>query len=156
MSDNWRRNMEFIIAIIIIILDRITKYAAKGFWFPDKSMDIIRNYLSFTYLENRGAAFGIFKNKKFLLVGVTTLVVIFLIYYLYKNRSMSRLLKIGLTLIIAGAIGNLIDRVAFSYVVDFIYFHVKDIFDWPVFNFADISVVCGSIILALCLLLGKE
>jgi signal peptidase II len=148
--------MDFILISIIIILDRITKYAAKAFLFPDRNLDLINGYLSFTYLENRGAAFGIFKNKKFLLIGVTAVIIALLIYYLIRNRNMNKYLKIGLILIIAGAIGNLIDRVMLGYVVDFIHFQIKNIFDWPVFNVADISVVCGSFILALSLMLGKE
>jgi signal peptidase II len=148
--------MEFLIITLIIILDRITKYAAKVFLFPDNNLDLINGYLSLTYLENRGAAFGIFKNKKFLLIGVTAIVIALLIYYLIKNRNMNKYLKIGLTLIIAGAIGNLIDRVMLGYVIDFIHFQVRNIFDWPVFNVADISVVCGSAILALSLIIGKE
>lgn len=148
--------MDFITIAIIILLDRITKYAAKALLLKDTNIDLINGYLSFTYLENRGAAFGIFRNKKILLIGVTSFVVLLLIYYLVKNTDINRFLKIGLILIIAGALGNLIDRVILGYVIDFIHFYIKNVFDWPVFNIADISVVCGSIILALSLLLIKE
>jgi signal peptidase II len=148
--------MKFLYIGLIIALDQFTKYLAKIKLYPDKEIDLVSGYFSLTYLENRGAAFGMFRNKKVLLVGITSLVVLFLICYLIKNKNMNKYLKLSFILIIAGAIGNLIDRVYLSYVVDFFHFHIKDIFDWPVFNVADISVVCGTILLALNLLFAKE
>lgn len=148
--------MEFLFIGLIIVLDQVTKYLAKTRLMDNINIDLIQGYFSLTYVENRGAAFGILRDKKFILVGITALIVAFMIYYLIKNKNMGKWMKISLVLIIAGAIGNLIDRVSLGYVVDFFHFYIKDIFDWPVFNVADISVVCGTILLAINLLFSKE
>lgn len=148
--------MSFIYIIIIIILDQITKYIARLKLSIVGDISLIPKCLSFTYVENEGAAFGIFKNRKFLLVGVTGIVTAVMIFYLIKNKNLNKYVKISLSLIIAGAIGNLIDRIYFGFVTDFIHFYIGNIFDWPVFNVADISVVCGTILLAVMLLFQKE
>lgn len=148
--------MNFLYIAVIVILDQITKYAAKIRLKPINNIDIINGFFSLSYVENRGAAFGIFKNNKMLLIGVTSIVTIFIIYYLTKYRNVDKYFRLSLILIAGGAIGNLIDRITLSYVVDFLHFYLTDIFDFPVFNIADISVVCGTILLALNLLFAKE
>ncbi|SKA83610.1 signal peptidase II [Caloramator quimbayensis] len=150
------RVMELLYIFLLIMADQLTKLIAKINLYPDVNIDLISGYLSLTYLENRGAAFGIFKNKKFFLIGLTSIVIAFMIYYLLKNKDISKYMKISLILIISGAIGNLIDRITKGYVVDFIHFYIKNIFDWPVFNVADIFVVCGTILLGAIILLSKE
>ena len=100
-------------------------------------------YIRFTYVENRGAAFGLLQEQTtfFILVGVTVIGVI-----LYSFRQMPRpsiILTVALGLQLGGAIGNLIDRVRFGYVVDFM-----DLSVWPVFNVADSAIVCGVVGLA--------
>jgi signal peptidase II len=148
--------MEFLYIALIIVLDQAAKFLAKTKLYPYNDVKLIPGYLDLTYVENRGAAFGIFRDKKILLIGVTALVIAFMIFYLFKNRNMNRWMKLSIILIIGGAIGNLIDRVYLGYVIDYIHFYIRDIFDWPVFNVADISVVCGTILLALNLLTTKE
>jgi signal peptidase II len=149
-------NMEFLYIALIIIADQFTKYIAKTRLMPLDNVDLIPGYFSLSYVENRGAAFGLFQNNKMLLVGVTAIVILFIFYYLIKNRGMNIYLKISLVMITAGAIGNLIDRIYLGYVVDFFHFYIKSAFDWPVFNVADISVVCGTILLSIVLLFVKE
>jgi signal peptidase II len=148
--------MALIYIVFIIILDQVTKYLARINFYPNKDLDIIPGIFELTYLENRGAAFGMFRDKKFLLVGITSIVILAMIFYLLKNKNLNKWVKLCLILIIGGAIGNLIDRVYLGYVVDFFHFYVRDVFDFPVFNVADISVVCGSILLSLILLFSKE
>lgn len=148
--------MEFLFIGLIIILDQATKYLAKTRLMNEISIDLIQGYFSLTYVENRGAAFGIFRDKRFILIGLTSAIIIFMIYYLIKNKDMGKWLRISFVLIIGGAIGNLIDRIALGYVVDFFHFYIHDVFDYPVFNVADISVVCGTILLAINLLFSKE
>ncbi|MEA4826645.1 MAG: signal peptidase II, partial [Clostridium sp.] len=100
----------------------------------------------------RGAAFGIFQGKVFLLTAVTLLVVIGMIYYLIKYKPDSKVLRLSFALIISGAIGNLYDRVFYKYVVDFILLHYRDIYYFPTFNVADMLVVVGTFLLAICVL----
>lgn len=138
--------------VLLILLDQFTKFIAKKYLITKPPIDIINGIFNLVYVENRGAAFGIFRNQKLILVGFTSIVIIGLIYYFYKNKGQDRVLDICLVLIIAGAIGNLIDRVFLSYVVDFIHLYVKDVFDFPVFNFADIYVTFGAILLSIKIL----
>ncbi len=137
----------FIFALIAI--DQVTKYLALRFLKPQGSITIIENIFSLTFVENRGAAFGIFQGKTTILSIITTIITIFIIYFyikLPKEPKIYSWLRFSLILIISGAIGNLIDRVGRKYVIDF--FHATFI-DFPVFNMADIYVVVGSILMAI-------
>lgn len=144
--------MEIVIIILGIILDRVTKLWALNVLKPDNDIIVIKNYFQLAYLENRGAAFGIFQNKIVFLSLFTIILIIGLSVYLYKNRKKSKLLSVSLSLIISGALGNFYDRVVYKYVVDFICVHYKDAYYFPTFNVADIFVVCGTILLAIYIL----
>lgn len=146
----------FLCIALIVILDQVSKYLAKFLFQSGNDKVIIDGMFSLTYLENRGAAFGAFKDQKFILVGVTAVVIIALIVYLYKSKNITKSLRVALILIIGGAIGNLIDRVCLGYVIDFFHFYIRDTFDWPVFNVADVSVVCGTILMAISILFEKH
>lgn len=148
--------MEFIIIVLGLILDRITKiWALKSLSQVDEIV-IIKNIFSFSYLENRGAAFGIFQNKVSFLAIITSIVILAMIYYLIKYKPSSKILGISLALIISGAIGNLIDRFFYKFVVDFILLHYKDIYYYPTFNIADMLVVIGTALLAICIIRDEK
>jgi signal peptidase II len=144
--------MEILIVFVGLVIDRITKIWALNRLTEGRDIIIIKNLFSFSYLENRGAAFGIFQNKVLLLSIVTSVVILGMVYYLVKYRPVSKLLRYSLALIISGAIGNLIDRYAYKYVVDFILLHYKDVYYFPTFNVADMMVVSGTFLLAICIL----
>lgn len=144
--------MEFAIVVIGLILDRVTKMWSQQFLTVNGDVVIINNIFSFAYLENRGAAFGILQNKQNILAVVTFFVLSFVIFYLVKYKPQSKILRISLSLIISGAIGNLIDRVVKRYVVDFILFHYKDVYYFPTFNVADMMVVIGTFLMAFYIL----
>jgi signal peptidase II len=146
--------MEIIIIIIGLILDRITKLWAINKLSSD--IVIIKGLFSFSYLENRGAAFGILQHKIILLSVVTLTIIIGIIYYLVVKKPTSKWLRVSFSLIISGAFGNLFDRVYYRYVVDFILFHYKDKYYFPTFNVADIMVVVGTIMLGYFILFDKE
>lgn len=146
--------MEIIIIIIGLILDRITKLWAINKLSSD--IVIIKGLFSFSYLENRGAAFGILQHKIILLCVVTLTIIIGIIYYLVVKKPTSKWLRVSFSLIISGAFGNLFDRVYYRYVVDFILFHYKDKYYFPTFNVADIMVVVGTIMLGYFILFDKE
>lgn len=148
--------MIILIIALGLFLDRISKLWALKALYPDKEIVIIKNIFSFEYLENRGAAFGIFQNKQILLAAVTIIVTMVIIYYLFKYRPKSLLLKISLAMIISGAFGNLFDRLVYKYVVDFILWHYKDVYYFPTFNVADMFVTCGTALLALYLIITPE
>ncbi|NFD20214.1 signal peptidase II [Clostridium botulinum] len=115
-------------------------------------MVVIKNLFTFSYLENRGAAFGIFQNRLIFLSLITAIVILGVVYFIVKYKPTSKLLKISLSLIISGAIGNLIDRIYYKFVVDFIMLHYKDVYYFPTFNVADMLVVIGTVLLAIYIL----
>lgn len=146
--------MFIIFASALVVLDQLTKAWSKRTFGPGESQPLPLGF-NFTYVENTGAAFGMFRNLAFdvfgfrvdgvillgLLSGVVAAVLLFQL--LKKRRSQPLLLRAALTLILAGAVGNMIDRFAHRFVVDFIHFRVGS-FDFPVFNVADICVVAGA------------
>lgn len=144
--------MELLIILLGLIIDRMTKLWALNKLSKINEIVIIKNFFSFSYLENKGAAFGILQNKLIFLSAVTITVVIIMVIYLLKCKPKSVFLRISLPLIISGALGNLIDRVWYRHVVDFIYWHYKNIYSFPTFNVADMMVVVGTFMLALCIL----
>ncbi len=129
---------------LLVLVDYFIKVWAVNSLKPITHIDIIKNVLSLHYHENFGAAFGILQQKKWFLIVFTSLMIIALIYILFNKKFNKPILNTSLMLIIAGGIGNLVDRVAKGYVVDYIYFEP---INFPIFNFADMCVVCGTILL---------
>lgn len=144
--------VEILIIVLGLFLDRITKIWALNTLIKVPEIVLIKDFFSFSYLENRGAAFGIFQNKVLFLSLITFVIMLAIVYYLIKYKPNSKLLRISLALILSGAIGNLIDRVGYKYVVDFIMLHYKDKYYFPTFNVADMLVVTGTALLAIYLM----
>ena len=117
-----------------------------------ESIPIIQNMFHLTYVENRGAAFGMFQNNQIIFVIVALIASIYGLYYLHKNK-VNILGKVSILLIISGALGNLIDRVRLGFVVD--YFDFRIIWEY-VFNVADIFVVLGTILLCIYILFYED
>ncbi len=140
--------MGFLIVLFIIALDQLSKFAVLNNLKEVGDIPLIQNIFHLTYVENRGAAFGFFQNQKLFFVITTTIVVAAIIFYLLRTKNLMWPLKIGLYLIIGGAIGNLIDRLRYGFVVDF--FHIVN--RWPVFNIADSAIVVGAILVSYMIL----
>lgn len=138
----------FLFTILLVLIDQLTKNLAKINLKNESPFVIIKNILELVYVENTGAAFGVFKGKMVLFYILTIIVVCAILYFLYKLKfnKYNLLYFVILVLIFSGAIGNFIDRVKNQFVVDFIYFKL---IDFPVFNFADICITCGCIIMIL-------
>ncbi len=146
-----------LIVALLIAIDQLTKSWAFNNLRSNDSIVVIEDLLEFTYVENRGAAFGILQGRSMFFVLITLGVSFFLIYYIFKNyHTTSIFMKISLSLVLAGAVGNLIDRLVRGFVVDFIFVRFWGYYDFPVFNVADICVVVGAISLMLVVLLEKE
>lgn len=138
--------MIYILIIVGLIgLDQISKFLAVKYLVNIGSIPIIKDIFHLTYVENRGAAFGMFQNNQMIFVVVALAACIFGLYYLYK-KQLNLLGKSAIILIIAGAIGNLIDRVRLGFVVD--YFDFRIVWNY-VFNVADVFVVIGTILLCI-------
>ena len=125
-----------------LVIDRLTKiYAVNNLM----AKNIDGKLFNLTYLENRGAAFGILQDKRMVFIILTSAIVIYLLYYFVKNiKTSPRILNISLAMIISGAIGNFYDRLIQGYVVDFIEFSFVK---FPVFNVADILVTLGCVLM---------
>lgn len=135
-----------ILTTLVVVLDQVTKHFAKSLIGKDNII-IIDKLVELTYLENRGAAFGILQGKSLLFVLITLSVIAYIIYFLYKNPNFKTITKVCLAFILGGAIGNFIDRIINGYVVDFIFVRFWGHYDFPVFNIADIAVSVGVILL---------
>lgn len=152
LYSNRGDTLGIIVLILGIFLDRISKIWALNTLASGKDIVVIKNLFTFSYLENRGAAFGIFQNRLIFLSLITAIVILGVVYFIVKYKPTSKLLKISLSLIISGAIGNLIDRIYYKFVVDFIMLHYKDVYYFPTFNVADMLVVIGTVLLAIYIL----
>ena len=136
----------FVAVALLTGFDQLTKLLAVKNLKGKADIPLIPDVLYFQYLENRGAAFGIFQDRKIFLVLLTSLILVGVCYVLWKIPADKKYiyLKLLCFLITAGGIGNLIDRVRRNYVIDFIYFAP---IDFPVFNVADIYVSVGMVFL---------
>lgn len=140
--------LAFIITSVCILLDQLTKYLVVEFIKGSKPLVIVEELLSFVYVENRGAAFGILQNKKWLFIVVTIISVAALLYlFLFHYKKMSTWLIVSLSFVLGGTIGNFIDRMRLDYVVDFISVRIMNRYDFAVFNVADSFIVIGAIML---------
>lgn len=151
--------MYIILLIIGIIIDQVTKIWAISNLKGKDSIIVIKNWLHLNYVENSGAAFGIFQDATIIFAIITIVVCFGISYYLLKNsNNIDIYIKLPLVMIMSGAIGNLIDRLRLGYVVDFIYTPLGGIYDFPVFNFADIFVTVSAVFLifAVYFLEGKD
>lgn len=140
-----------IYALIIVVLlgiDQISKLLALKHLQDVSTIPIINNIFHFTYVENRGAAFGMLQNNQIIFVVIALIASIFGMYYLC-TKKIHIVGKIGIMLLISGALGNLIDRMRLGFVVDFLDFRIV----WQyVFNIADVFVVVGTILLCIFIL----
>ena len=132
-----------------IALDQLTKWLAVKFLLPIDTVPIIKDALHLTYAENPGAAFGMLANNRWVFLIISTLAILAMAFYLFSGLSEGRLAGIALSMLIAGGIGNMIDRLALGYVVDFIDFRL---IDFAIFNGADSFVCVGAGLLILALL----
>ena len=128
------------IALVVVVLDQVFKILVVNNIKPNGPVTVIDNLLDFVYVENKGAAFGMLANSRWIFISITTLVLIGFIVALFKNKTNSKLFYISSALIIGGGVGNLIDRIYLGYVVDFLAVS----FFPPVCNFADYAVTIGT------------
>ena len=141
------------LAAVIVGLDQLTKVLAVQFLKPIDTKPLIDGVLHLTYLENRGAAFGMLDDHRWVFLVLSTVMIIALIYYICKYKPSSKWVMTSLILIVGGGIGNMIDRVLLGYVIDFIDFCAfPNLWKW-VFNIADSCVCVGTFMLSLWLII---
>ncbi len=138
-----------IILFILVLIDQITKIAARSFIEKRESIEVIEDFFYLVNRVNTGAAWSFLANKSwgiYFLSSISFVASIFILFLIYKVSSVK--LKIPLVMICAGSVGNLIDRVLYKGVTDFLDFHFGS-YVFPTFNFADSLIVCGSILFAI-------
>jgi len=130
----------FILTTILVTIDQITKYLTVQNIGLYEIKEIIPNFLSFTYIQNSGAAWSLLEGKMWFFYIITIIVIAFLLYYLYTEGRKDKILGIILSIVLAGTIGNFIDRLIFQYVVDMIRL---EFINFPIFNVADMLLTVG-------------
>ena len=143
----------FIIGILCILIDRLSKTYISNNFEVGQSVPVIKNVFHITYHLNDGAAFSILKGKTAFLTAATIIIIIAVLIYIFIKKPKHNMLLMSLTLILSGAVGNLIDRVKDKAVVDFLDFRL---INFPVFNVADSAIVIGGILLFLYVLKFSE
>lgn len=140
-----------IIVFLILSLDQLSKLFITQTLTLNQSLPVIKGVFHLTLIYNRGAAFGMMKNQTALFISTSLLALVLIYFDLKKNRLKNRIYDFALSLIAAGAAGNLIDRIFLGHVVDFLDFRV-----WPVFNIADSAITIGAILLGYSLIKLKS
>lgn len=144
-----------LISIICILIDRISKILIVNNINVYESISLINNFFSLTYVKNYGAAWSILSgNRLFLIItGICALILIF--KYLIKDKNISKINMITYGLLIGGIIGNLIDRIVFGYVIDFLDFLIIG-YNFPIFNFADTFIVISVFLIIIDIFRGER
>ncbi len=146
--------MFYLLILGVIAFDQVSKYYIQTNMDLNNSISVIEGLFSITYIQNTGAAFSILQGKTVILILLQVFVILSIVVYVFfKKNTLHWTLKVSLAFIVGGGLGNLIDRISYGYVVDFLHFHF-----WPIFNIADISVCvgCGLLIIYVFMIEGKE
>lgn len=138
--------MIIILTILFFVIDLVSKLVISNLMNVNDTILVIKDFFYITYVRNTGAAWSIFAGKTWLLVIVSFIIIVFIIYYILKNKPKSKLEKIGYAMILGGAIGNFFDRIVYGYVIDFFDFYIFG-YSYPIFNLADSFIFVGVILL---------
>lgn len=133
-----------IIIAVLFVLDQITKTYVKTNLSLGQSNEVIKDFFYFTHVENTGAAFGILKNGRYFFIVLTIIISAVLVYIIVKNKS--AFLRLSISIVLGGALGNFMDRLLYGRVTDFFDFYIFG-YDYPVFNVADACINIGTILL---------
>lgn len=141
-----------LLSLLVVAVDYVIKLLVINNLKPVGTIDVIPNVFQLKYVENRGAAFGMLSNARWIFIVFTIVIIIALIYIMIRKKITSKLFNVAAILIIGGGIGNLIDRIFYGYVVD--YLSVS--FFPPVCNFADYCITVGAILMVVYLLFFSD
>ena len=140
------------IGLVIAVIDQIIKYFVSVNLQPVGTIEVIDNLFKLTYVENRGVAFGMFSDMRWIFVALTSIMLIVIIFFMFKKHPDGKLFYISAGLIIGGGIGNLIDRIFYGYVIDYLSLS----FFSPVCNFADYCITAGTVALIVYILFFSD
>lgn len=142
-------------SFLLVFFDQVIKFLVEKNLSKSSSITIINNFFNITYVENKGAAFGIFSNSTLILIIISIIFLYFFIKYLLEEKTYYCFKIIYLVMILSGVIGNLIDRIFRNFVIDYLDFTIFS-YDFPVFNLADILIVVGAFFLILDLFIRGD
>jgi len=145
-------------ALLIVCLDQVTKFAVLKNLRIHESVPVIKGFFNWVHVRNRGMAFGFLNRPNmdfgfWILVSATVLAIVLLLFWFYRMKDESKWTTLGLSLILGGALGNLIDRVRLHEVIDFLDFYVGA-YHWPAFNVADAAITSGAFMVGVSLFLA--
>ncbi len=138
----------YIIALISLIIDQIVKILVSNYLILGQTIKIINNFFYLTYVQNTGAAFSILIGYRYILIIITLIFLYYLYKYTKKQTNPNKLAILSHGLLLGGIIGNLIDRIIYGYVIDYLDFMIFN-YNFPIFNLADTFIVIGCIILVI-------
>ncbi len=144
--------LALVIGVVIAVVDQIIKYFVSTYLAPVGSVNVIGDLFKLTYVENRGVAFGMFEDMRWVFIILTSALIGIIIYLLFNKKFDGKLFYIASALVLGGGIGNLIDRVFYGYVIDYLSLS----FFPPVCNFADYCITVGTILLMVYLLFFSD
>lgn len=157
-----KRNLIIFIlgAVVVVALDQFTKTAITSGFYRNEARPIIDGFFNLVYVMNPGAAFSFMAGasatfRYIFFCGITAVAIVLILYYLLKSKPKSLLIVTSLTLIFAGAIGNLIDRIRYGAVVDFLDFYISNL-HWPAFNVADSAISVGAVLMIWEMILNSK
>lgn len=143
----------FLLTVFFVLADILSKYIVTANMSVGLSIPLWKNVFHLTYVRNTGAAFSMLSGQRIFLIVLPIIVILAVIIYVIVKKPKNRLLLLSFSMIISGGIGNLIDRIKFGYVIDFLDFRL---INFPVFNVADIWVTLGAALFICILLFSKE
>lgn len=147
----WFRSRIFLAAGLVFALDRLTKYFIIKSLAPGQSIKIIPGVFHITPVFNNGAAFGVLQNCALFFIIFSFAAIALMLLVIFKAQRLDTLLAAALALILGGAAGNLVDRLKFGHVIDFLDFRI-----WPVFNIADSCISIGIALIAFSFIFKKS
>jgi signal peptidase II len=141
----------FVTLAAVVLLDQFLKAYIGGSMNLHESIPVIEGYFNITYVKNPGAAFGFLANsapefRSLFLISVTVIAIVLILYFISKSTEKEVFLTFSLSLILGGAVGNLIDRIRFGEVTDYLDFYISS-YHWPAFNVADSAISLGALVL---------
>jgi len=159
----------FIIALVIALADQISKILIRQYLLPGDSVEVLGDFVKFTFVYNQGGAFGIRLGNIIFYSAMSFAAAVIIIVYMIKTRNSNKIVMTILAMVVGGAIGNFIDRIAYGQVIDFIDVNIPDIkippfsffggFDlsrWYIFNIADVALTVGLVGFILYLLIKGD
>ena len=140
-----------ILVVLIVILDQLSKSYIQANMRLGESIPILPDIFHITYILNPGAAFGLFADQTFFFIALAVVMMLAVVCFYPAIKKETAWMQIGVGLLVGGAVGNLIDRIQIGKVVDFFDFRI-----WPIFNIADIGIVCGAFLIIVASFLEKD